>query len=230
MPCRGRHRPARRPRQQQGHRNDLPVPAPACPHNRHSKSEHWLLVWLFFDLARTSASPVGRGRSDAVAMAVGNVGVQVVRQLFCSVGAEHKGRTRYLVTTAALTKEAAALAVKAGIRAIDGRALSTWVAGTPPAILETRPPGVTASQVHSRDHRLSRRHVSATAPTASESYAQPASVRVKGRTRAATSRTRLLRGVFAAPGASCTTINDPCPVGTGAVPKSRWSIADCPHD
>jgi hypothetical protein len=61
---------------------------------------------------------------------VGNVGVQVVRQLIGSVGAEHKGRTPYLVTTAALTNEATALAVKAGVRVIDGRALGTWVAVT----------------------------------------------------------------------------------------------------
>jgi Restriction endonuclease len=108
-----------------------------------------------------------------------NVGVQVVRLLVGSVHYEHAGRAPYLVTTAGLTKDAAALAAGAGVRLIDRPALSRWVAGVPPVSLEARPLGVTWRELHGDDHEVTPRHLFVVGPSETERAAQAAMGRVR---------------------------------------------------
>jgi restriction system protein len=69
-----------------------------------------------------------------------SVSVPVIRQLLGSVSHEHRARIPYVVTTATLTKPAADLALRAGVKVIDRSLLANWMteAQTPS---ETRPGG-----------------------------------------------------------------------------------------
>jgi restriction system protein len=83
-----------------------------------------------------SIDPSGRPLAHQCKLQKDSVPIKVIRELQGSLAYEHRGRHGVIVTNAALTKDAQALATRTGITVIDRAALADWMGRTRDQIVQ----------------------------------------------------------------------------------------------